>query len=51
MLGKKVVKRSDETRWSARHEACDSLYQNYDGVMRSLSLLEEDDFGKGDDTM
>lgn len=45
-LGKKVVKRADGTRWSARHEACDSLYQNYDGVMRSLSLLEEDDFEK-----
>jgi len=45
-LDKKVVKRADGTRWSARHEACDSLYQNYDGVMRSLSLLEEDDFEK-----
>ncbi|XP_025200593.1 zinc finger MYM-type protein 1-like [Melanaphis sacchari] len=45
-LGKKVVKRADGTRWSARHEACDSLYQNYDGIMKNLSLLEEDNFEK-----
>jgi len=45
-LSKKVVKRADGTRWSARHEVCDSLYQNYDGVIRSLSLLEEDNFEK-----
>lgn len=45
-LSKKVVKRADGTRWSVRHKAYDSLYQNYDGIMRSLSLLEEDDFEK-----
>lgn len=28
------------------NKVCDSLYQNYDGIMRSLSLLEEDDFEK-----
>lgn len=45
-LSKKVVKRADGIRWSARHQASDSLYQNYNGAMRILSLLEEDDIEK-----
>lgn len=46
VLCKKVLKRVDGTRWSARHEACDSLYKNWDGVMRSLKILEEDNSEK-----
>jgi hypothetical protein len=46
-LGKNVIKRVDGTRWSARREDCYSVYQNYDGIMRSLNLLEKnDDFEK-----
>ncbi|XP_036150479.1 uncharacterized protein LOC118648434 [Monomorium pharaonis] len=38
----KVLKRVDGTRWSSRHDACDSLCKNWDGVLQSLMIMIED---------
>lgn len=38
---KKVLKKADTTRWFARHDTCDRLYNNWNGVMKSLCTLEE----------
>lgn len=38
----KVLKRVDGTRWSPRHDACDSLCKNWDGVLQSLTIMIED---------
>jgi len=38
----KMLKRADGTRWSSRHDACDSLCKNWDGVLQSLTMMIED---------
>lgn len=38
----KNLKRVDGTRWSSRHDACDSLCKNWDGVLQSLTIMIED---------
>lgn len=38
----KILKRADGTRWSSRHDACDSLCKNWDGVLQSLTIMIED---------
>lgn len=42
MLGKKVFKRVYIAQCFVRCKACDSLFNNWDGVLKSLSTLKED---------